>query len=270
MTIHGPLKIVPSQELDGLGENQGVPIEFDWPWYGIALWLCAWVLEVVPWVVLAALAALRANRTPKAWTVFVPVAVTYAAVLALDAAWDLESFQVDTVFRHVAWAFTFAVAIVLLYSHRLPRLRPVKTVLWALAAFLLATGAVLVAYTRHDPESYELYAYACTTMTCLVALLLAAVAARAMCRKKPTPMRFRWWMFAMLLLVPPSLSALVLALLAAVTDNPMFLRMPIAVTAVAGPLVLVMLLPFLALLFFSKFYRDRMTRLFRLSEPASR
>jgi len=74
LNLAGELKVVASHDLQGLGEDQGVPVIFRWSGPNLMPLL-------IPWMLILGLLALPPNRRGQAWWIWVPV------VAISGAAW---------------------------------------------------------------------------------------------------------------------------------------------------------------------------------------
>ena len=93
MTTFGELRIVASQDIGELGPKEGKAVIYNWKWY----------YNVLPLLLLFTLVLLlvfvRANRTPCAWLIFVPLLIVnllwslFAKVLGVGSA-DTAVFSV--------------------------------------------------------------------------------------------------------------------------------------------------------------------------------
>ncbi len=227
----------------------------------IGLWVLLGLLLVLP----------RANRTPRAWFVLLPVAVLLILNNAAVALFSLPDSSAQEMGFDVTLA-AVAMAALFLLGDPLARLRPAVAVL-AAAAVALAVGAVeYVGYFGLAPsESVGLgpvIAYCVAVAVWLSALVLARRAAGPSCHFGV----FSAWM-ALWLWIGATLALLACAAyIVAIAESDVLEQLPlIALTmllaAVAFALLLLGLtLPYLILAAKNTFYRARWLRAFRQEE----
>ena len=129
LTAGGKLKIVASANLGALGAKEGSPAEYTWVLPSIAP-------QLLPWLVILALLALKPNRTAAAWLIWLPLG--FAGVPTLippDLASGLD------LFLDVIMALVFGLAAVWLTSNYLPQSHRLLTFFCVL--FMLAGFSVL-------------------------------------------------------------------------------------------------------------------------------
>jgi hypothetical protein len=117
LTASGPLRLVAIHDLGALGPGEGEPVLMDWHWYCGLYRVAGWTLWAI---LLAAMAAPRANRTREVLLILVPVLFVYVA-------WPIGAFVLEVsasnreVFRMMALSLAVGSAALWLVGHVLAR-----------------------------------------------------------------------------------------------------------------------------------------------------
>jgi len=251
-TAAGPLKIVASSELGGLGAKDGLPVEYNWVLPGVGPLL-------LPWLAVLGLLALKPNRRAAAWLIWLPL----GGVVALMAMPNLLPSHGDFLLDSTA-ALVFGLAAVWLLSNYLHRSHRALTFLCIL--FTLG-GASLLGLMAHQGWNL-LEADALPTGLLLIVGVLATTVALALdgwiCRRRYRPVGVYLWLFLLLIVIWLALTApfFLFALVASsgsIAWSEFFV--PVLGMAVGN---FALLLPFLILSSASSFFRERLQMLLHL------
>lgn len=257
-------------------------------------WRPVWhVLPFLPYLVLVLLLCLKANRHRAAWAVLVPLGISCGALYLVR--WSLASPS------HIPMAtgpavFCFELAALLVLSHWLRFRRRLFSVLCA-SAIMAGAGLVGWAFSLSLDFSHQGWAASWYVSAISVALaitsafvLASMIAAGFFCRKRWSPVRFRLALLCSMMLVgvpcifvrwgtlngfwlsvpAPAQQFLDKIVFATDTETSRFLvtaAVRLSTSLLMVLLTYVLMLPFLILAFRSPFYRERITAVFRFSDP---
>jgi hypothetical protein len=251
--VAGPLQIVASADIGGLGARNGAAVEHVWE-------RASPLPALVPWLMVGVLLLLRPNRSPQAWWVALPLVLVTAVLAVLRGllAPVLPSEAAET-FSEILSALSFGLAALWLlspYMGRKSRLVAFVAMGLTLAGAGAVTAAVRADWTREASEQFVLM-MAPVVLGGLVALAMSL--ASLTCRRDYRPWRFSWRLIGWLAVLPS-----LLAVVGMVLDGgpPPWGKLALFVVGTALVLFLTAL-PFLALSFTQPFYRERLQALLR-------
>lgn len=257
LTAGGKLKIVASADLGALGAKDGSPVEYNWLLPGVAPLL-------LPWIIIILLLALKPNRRPAAWLIWLPLGCVTAITLApppiLPAGTDffLDAIAALGIGLAAAWLLSN-------YLRRSHRLLTFFCLLFTLAGF--STLAVVVKYGLSLPADE-------TLQVGIVLAFAAPITAAALslcgliCRGRYRPAGLCLWLLVSLAGVWLLATAPFFALAEIAQQG----RIPLS--EFFGPILAVaagdfaLLLPFLILSSASPFYRERLKTLLNIQVEA--
>jgi len=249
--------VVVSADLGGLGDREGAPVEYDWvPPSPLP--------RLLPWLGVLLLLALAANRTARAWWIWVPLLLL---ALGENALRPLLGFIPSSLFALFCLAFSslaFGVAGVwLLAPHLIHRLRFVVY----LKMVGVVAGCSAVAYlARADWEApAEAIGFVVFLGICVLIAVTGLALAGRLCRGRYRPVNLALWL-AVSVVALWVLVASPFALLAAAAGNPGDWTELAQVILSFAALTYAVLLAFLVLAFANGFYRLRLIALLRLSD----
>ena len=253
------MRIVPSCALGSLAPTEGEPILYTWRWYHSATGMGLWA------VLILAIVGPRANRTPKALLILIPLAV-------VSLGWFLFRRQMGgdssdhIVFGVMVRALAVGSASLWLLAHRFAARTWYKTLLVATA---IALGVALtggLSLGIGSGETVVALAFICVMMVATV--LGYALAVRGYRTRRAW--RFLAWQATgtiALCFAGVSIMALILLLILGGPDN--IGEVLVAVTAAGltvGVAAFLIALPFTILGLCSSFFRQRLIRC--LGEPS--
>ena len=254
----GKLKIQAAMNLGLLGPPESQPIEFEWKWqWGIS--------PVFPWALLALLLFIRPNRNLKAWAILLSLTASLALVWA--TSWFIHSGS-DVGAEGVVPYGTFSVAFttLCLTATWLPKRHRDRANLAVFAVVFLAS-AFSALWIRGLPvfgrDSGEVWIY---TVLQSAGFVVALALARHVCRKRFTPRRFLLWLAVFFLGMGWIAGVAYLFIYLYCFPNLSYLTyLPLPwrlfyISAKMFPdsfLVYIAILPLLALVHWSSFFRER-------------
>jgi hypothetical protein len=255
-TATGKLGIVASSSLGGLGAKDGPPVEYNWVMPSIAP-------QLLPWLAVLGLLALKPNRRPAAWLIWLPLGCVLLLTFAppiLPAGTDFAS--------DIAIALATGLAAVWLLSSHLRqwhRLLVFFYVLFVMAGF---SALAIISMRGWDLLSSNTLAAGIVLGVGVLATSLALSLDGLICRSRYRPLGLYLWM-----LIP--LVGLWLAIatpffvIALVTSGG---RIPwgdfFAPVLTVAMVNFATLLPFLILSSASPFFRDRLKALLHVQPEA--
>lgn len=269
--LHGPLNVVATLDIGGLGPHTSDPVPVQWQWYYHLPSFAGWALIV------ALLLLVRENRNRQAWLILIPF------LLLSEILWPwterilaMLSQRVDRDGLPLLWLIVVWTAV-WLTSPWLIRRRP------AIAFVLVLASAVIVGIgTEFGLHQYMyvnelqifyfvgLYVSQTTYLIGILALLLAFTLSAFCCRRTYRPRRFLVWL-ALWLLVAVAVGVTCEVVWMASKYGRFDIlpsRLPqigLATLRTATALYLLNL-PFVILAFRCPMYRDRFHKLLRLPE----
>ena len=257
LTAGGKLTIVASADLGALGTKDGSPVEYHWTLPNLAPLL-------LPWLVVLGLLALKPNRRPAAWWIWLPMGCVTAITLVPPMMPSRTTFFLD-VFAALAFglAAVWLLSNYLQHSHRLLTFLCVLPVLagFSMLAFVSRQGGSLI-----DVAALQIgIVLAVSVLASAVALCLAGL----ICRGRYRPLGLYLWLFLSLVAAwlvmafPFFLFALVIS--GGRTPWSEFF-VPILAVATGNFAVL---LPFLVLSSASPFFRERLAALLHVKPQTS-
>jgi hypothetical protein len=175
------LRIIPSYKLGAFGPQEGEPTLYTWHWYdshsGLALWV----------VLLVAMAAPRANRTPGVLLILVPVLLVYSAWLIL-AAVALPTMPDVEMLRVMTLSLAVGAGVLWLTGNALASYGWFTKLILASG---IAGGTALIgmlSFSR-DPSTQPIQ-FALLLWVLMLAMVLGSALAGRMCRRHYSPARF--------------------------------------------------------------------------------
>jgi hypothetical protein len=276
----GKLAIVTSFDLGTMGARDGPAVEYNWVPAapnvsgfrseandGSAAendWFLPGVLPWVPWLIIFGLLALKQNRRPAAWLIWLPLGCATAFTLVLPSILPSGS----DFLQEAIVALAFGLAAVWLLSNYLRRSRRRLTFLCfllALAGFSELTAMARQNFSLATDESSEIsLLLALTVPASAVALSLAG----RICRGRYRPAGLYLWLLILLVGVWLVIAApFFLSAAAASSDGIPWADFFIPILAVAAG-NFALLLPFLILSSANPFYRERLKALLPVQPEA--
>jgi len=264
LTTFGELRIVASQDIGELGPKEGRAVIYNWKWY----------YNVLPLLLFFALVLLlvfvRANRTPRAWLIFVPL-------LIVNLLWSLFSKVLGggsadmVVFSVLFHSYAVGIAAVWLLGHKIANRNRFTTFLLALAIMAIAGLIGIISYGMTD-LSTETVGVLMLLAVLAFTMLFGFVLAGWRCRKRYSNLRFMLWL-ALWCVVVCVASILVFYSIMLAIARPsislftILLQLSI-VGLVFGLCAYVIVLPYMILAFRSSFFRQRFYDCFHLPAMA--
>jgi len=279
LTTSGELRIATSWDLlGGLGATEGPPITYNWTARGL-------MPQLLPWLAILALLALKPNHGWSAWWIWLPLACLAAGWHCLQLGLHGLPNDVLNVLIDVPRALAFGVAALWLlapYVGRRQRFRAFLRMLLVVAVFGVFSFAVTAGWDEEAaariaalPGVYLVTAgWAEGAAQVMVLALLALVITAAMvlsgfaCRSRYLPWRCLW-LFGSLLVVVFAVGALVYVLVLITSGGRItWVEFFVPVLAVAT-IIFATLLPFLILSSASPFFRERLKALLHVKPEAA-
>ena len=183
----GPIHVVASADLGGMGNNDSVPANFTWTPPSI-------IPALLPWTAVLLLLVLPVNRCASAWWVLVPLAAVTGVDLLLRSAFSSVPSEALDIFGVAFTSLAFGVAALWLAAPYLSRLPRVGVFFLALA--VLGLVSVFAYACRADWETNERENFVFLTFLACGALIatLAMTVAALLCRKRYSPLWLSLWM----------------------------------------------------------------------------
>jgi hypothetical protein len=227
--------------------------------------------QLVLWLVLIlTIILVKANRTPKAMLILIPLLAANLIWLVLKILLDIPSSQVD-LFDLLFTCFIICISVLMLLAHKRAGGNRFATFLWALAASILIGAAVYLSYSglAFNQEMMILIVfYAVSILAVLVGLVFAAHC----CRKYYSPIRFTICLAfcapAGAILVMLIYASIVLSITAVAGDLPSnwfrILVQFLVLGLIFGGIIYAIELPFIILTLSNSFFKKRFHECFRL------
>jgi hypothetical protein len=241
-------------DLGGLGAKEGKGVAYSWTSPGLGTVL-------VPWLGILGLLLLKANRSPAAWLIWVPLLAVLPATLVLRPALDFMPSGMLEAFLEAIVALGLGLGVVWLVGHRLRRQYRILT--WLLLLVVLGGSSLLVyAVGRDWDEDWSSAAPALLLLGLSVLVVSLALGLAGLCcrgRYRPAPF-FAWLVFWLpavwLALATPFF---LFALMASGGEAP-WGQFLVGILVMAG-VNLTVLVPFVILSVGHPFYRERLADL---------
>jgi hypothetical protein len=254
------LKVVASNDLKGLGANDGSPVAYAWT-------LPSLLPQFLPWLAVLGLLLLKPNRTARAWWIWLPLVAVVGIERFLSPLFEGVPSQVldvlGMVFNSLAFGFAGAWLLATWLCHRLRFLVLLKTLL---AVATLSAFAFLVRQDWGEPgmaAGFLIYVGLCG-LVLVAALSLAGL----LCRRRYRPVALALWLALLVAACWMLIAAPFLIVLSVMSHvGPSWLEVILALLAFAG-LTFAVVLPFLILAFANGLFRERLKDLLHL-RPAS-
>lgn len=252
----GPLKIIGSFNLKGLGANEGPGVTYVWAPGGWPKWF--------PWFAIVALLLLKPNRTTQAWRIWFSIAgvIIVALGVKLLPGAGAEALQAIS---QIIQELGLALAGLWLLSPWLVGKRPSLTFMKTVLAFTALSLAAQACYQDWTAGRWEIVGTAIAVVISAMAITVAVALSRWRCRRE-----FRAFPFALTVLAWLAVTVIVftigmLGCVSGIRDWADVLTLALLFTA----LVFTVLLPFLLLSFGNDFYGCRLKALLHLEPPES-
>ena len=260
----GPLRIVASQEITGVGTCVSDPVVVDWHWYYNAA-------TAAPWALIALLLVVpKANRNRQAWLILIPpvaVLIVWRGLALLLGVSVASEQQTSCLVMSAAMAWT----AVWLLGHWL-RSRYSTVRFFSILAVMAGVGALsLFCSGAGDDSSMPLVAFAVYYGLVVVGLVAAMMLAGRFCRKRFSGLRFGLWLLLWIEVVTVGVPMLIFLGVfgwMAIAEGPSarfaggLIVIPVMMAMLAG-IVYVFNLPFLIVGTRSTLYRRRLEGMFR-------
>lgn len=250
--------MVVSEDLRGLGPEEGAPVYYDWRAPSI-------VPQLLPWAGILALLALRPNRRGSAWWIWVPLGLMGALASAPALLGDLPSSEIEDLLG-LFFALMFGVAAVWLVAGYLTWTHRMLTLLGMLVA--QAVCSVLVYMIGHGLEGVRGQTIAIIIALGAGALVLttALTLTGLVCRGRYGWLRLSLWLVVTLGVLCLLVTApfFIIAVISSGGNVPLLAVFP--VVGVETGIAFGALLPFLVLSFANGFYRERLKGLLHLGQ----
>ena len=228
------------------------------------------------WVILIlVMAAVRANRNPRAWLVFIPLLAVNLLWTLLKKIMPLPSSAMS-MFDQLFVSLTMGISIVLLFGHKIGNRN--RFITFLLAMFFMAgvgvAGAISYSGLTFSPEAF---AAAIMFAVLTLAMLLAFVFASCCCRKRYGGLRFMLWLavwtVGICAVIVLGYFGIAMVIISIVSDIPggliSVLLGALGVSLGLGGCLYVIILPFMILAMRSCFFRERFYACLRLKSMAS-
>ncbi|MGD0743864.1 MAG: hypothetical protein ABSA45_01805 [Verrucomicrobiota bacterium] len=258
LTAGGTLTIVASSDLGALGAKDGSPTTCNWVVPGFAP-------QLLPWLAILGLLALKPNRNAAAWLIWLPLGCVFVFT---QSSLPILLPAGTNFFLDVITALAVGLAAVWLLSNYLGWQNRFVTFLCVLLA--LAGFSALAAVSRQGWSGMDIEGLQVGIMLAVGALASAIALSLGgwICRKLWRPAGLCLWLFLSLLVVWLLIAA-PLFVVAEISDRG---RIPLSefftpvLIVAAGNFML--LLPFLVLSSASPFFRERLKALLRVQSEA--
>jgi hypothetical protein len=259
----GDLRVVPSQDIGPLGPHDGDAVIFHWSF----LWV---LVRLVPTAAVIALALLRRSGGAPRW----PVVLVCLVLQALMYAAEAFSGALDPFFRgradlliDIGLVLTPGLGLMWLLSDFIIGCFPLKA--FGAALRILIVSILLAAlFDNTWSPSADLLEAITLGLGSGTGLLLGLVFARHACRARYSPARFLIWLFLGLIVIS-TLWVSPLALLGIVPWRGGVFGSVSSSGVVFGSALFALLLPFLAVTFANRTYRQRFETIFGFPGPAT-
>ena len=227
---------------------------------GLALWV----------ILLLVLVLVKANRTPRAWLVLLPLGAVFIVWSMVKGLLSVPS-EVSAVFDQLLATLTIGFSVLLLSGHKIGNRNRAAT--FFLALLIMALLSVAGGISFGGSFSLEVVIYVILSFVMAVMILLAFVFAGLSCRKKFSCPRFTVWLgvWTVVQIEVVMLVYYLIAMIAMSTKGGyfpmgklMFLLTFLLSGLVMGGILFAILLPFMILVAKSEFFRDRLFACMRL------
>jgi hypothetical protein len=254
----GPLRVVASQEIDGIGPCVSKPAVVEWRWqYGAAtvpLWALVALLLVIP----------KANRNRQAWLILIPLALVMLLWRTPTMLFGMSEGSAQNLGCHIVSGAMSWTVVWLLGNWLGSRFRIANFFL--ILATVLAAGTMSFYCIFQGDADLPFFVYAIYYGLAVYCLVSAMMLAGRYCRKRLTPMRFSLWLLLWLAVVTEALAFLFFFAYVLTTQQfHGFTRgltvVPTMAALLAG-VVYLCNLPFLILVLNNPFYRRRLEAMF--------
>ncbi len=255
--------MVTSDDLGGLGAREGPPVAYSWMAQSL-------MPQLLPWLLALGLLALKRNRTPRAWWIWLPLGCSVALVSFVPMLFDFLPSDPLNLFSETAGALVFGVAGVWLVSPYLAGKHRALTflgMLFTLVVISLVAFAIRLDWGDQWPQNFAYLVFLVVVGAVLaVALSLAGLA----CRRRYRPLWLTVWLTLWLAIIWTVIIAslvLFVTMMGAQGEIP-WGGIAQAILIIAGA-SLVVTLPFLIFSFAHPFFRERLKELLRMGEASA-
>jgi hypothetical protein len=260
LTMFGELKVVASADIGELGPKESDAAVCEWKWYYGASALVLWAVLVLTIVLV------KANRSPQALFVLVPLAVEIAVWSVVKKIIPFPYLSTGT---QAVYSLLVGVTILWLLSHWLGNRSRFVAFLLALVIMAVAGAAGVISYNEYSGETLS------STIGCAILalmMLFAFVLTGWWCRKRYSGLRFTLWLGVWNVVVFLGTSIVVFVGTGILRGIPewwselWFVMMSIVLiqALIVGGCVYAIVLPFMILAMRSSFYRRRFFACLRL------
>ncbi|MHC4085349.1 MAG: hypothetical protein ACYSWZ_02895 [Planctomycetota bacterium] len=264
MTKFGELRIVASQDIGELGPKEGKAVIYNWKWYHSVLPLSLFFTLVL------ILVFVRANRTPRAWLIFVPLLIVNLLWSLLSKILGVGSANM-VVFSVLFHSYTVGIASLLLLGHKIANRRRFITFLLALAIMAVASLIGVISYGMTD-FSNEGLAIIIILGVLALSMLLGFVLSGRRCRNHYSNLRFMLWLALWCVVVCTVITAVFYSIMFVISGSSVPILILLAfvlIGLVFGLCAYVIIVPYMILAFRSPFFRQRFYDCFHLPATAA-
>jgi hypothetical protein len=247
-----------------LGIKDGAPAFYNWHWY-------YHFPRAGLWLIIASLLFLRANRKLQAWLVLAPLVginLVLYLVRILFSSLSIEPFySISGLLFPVLGSLALGFAALWILSFALGnRSRFLNFILAAIImAGIAVLGTLLSGSFIFYPEAIPgLIMYGVSALAALLGLILARAVSRKRFSARSFMMRLPLWVILVGIAEAFVYVGIMLAVVGGAAYAQGILSGALIAGVVIGALSYIILLPFMALTFSSRFYRDRFNAVFRL------
>jgi hypothetical protein len=265
LTTFGELRIVASQDISELGPKEGKAVIYNWKWYYNVLPLSLFFTLVL------LLVFVRANRTPRAWLIFVPL-------LIVNLLWSLFSKILGVgsanmvVFSVLFHSYVVGIAALWLLGHKIANRRRFATFLLALAIMAVAGLIGIISYGMTD-FSNDGVAIIIILGVLAFTMLFGFVLAGRLCRNRYSNLRFMLWLALWCVVVCVASTMAIYSIMFVISGFPVsifrILLAFVPIGLVFGLCAYVIVLPYMILAFRCSFFRQRFYDCFHLPAMAA-
>ncbi len=265
MTTFGDLKIVVSHDIGELGPKEGKAVIYNWKWYYNILPLSLFFTLIL------LLVFVRANRTPRAWLIFVPLLIVnllWSIFLKVLGAGSVQT----SIFSVLFHSYTVGIASLWLLGHKIANRRRFTTFFLSLA---IMTIAGLIGIISYGMTGFNIEGLAILMSLGVLALtmLLGFVLSGLMCRNHYSNLRFMLWLALWCEVVCMASILVFYSIMQAIYRSSISLSEILFEIFPAGLIfglcAYVIIVPYMILAFRSSFFRQRFYDCFHLPAMAA-
>jgi hypothetical protein len=240
-------------DIGDLGPNQSTGAVYNWKWYystpSLGLWL----------VLIAAFVFIKANRTPQALFILVPLLIVNLLWLAFRKLMGFRSSDAE-MFDMMFHSLAVGITILWLFAHELGKHRPLVAFLLAFVRIAVLNLVGVVSYVGLEFSQNTVMWLVLLAMLAL-AMLLGFVLAGWRCQKRYSGVRFMlylgFWMVAVCCVITVVVYSIVFIVQQVSVPVFQILLMFPVVGSVLGACVYVIVFPYMVLALRQGFFRER-------------